>query len=143
LGNVASQVLVLFALFGISLEEGFYSPLDFSMSRAVENFVFVMAPTLLPALVTGAISGATSNTGGTMWSGVARLGATVLVLVLGVSIAYLVVMSSFSIPQQPVSLGGFAGAAVGMEASLGISWGTSVLTGRILQRRRRVREGRR
>jgi hypothetical protein len=52
-------------------------------------------------------------------------------------------LSSFSIPQQPVTLGGFAGTAVGMEAALAVSWGTSVLTERIFQRRRHVRDGRR
>ena len=143
LGYVASQVLILFALFGIYSEEGFYSPLDFSSSEAAGSFGFVVIPSILPALVTGAISGASSNIRGTMWAVAARLGATVLVLVLGVLIAYLVVLSSFSIPQQPVTLGGFAGTAVGMEAALAVSWGTSVLIERVFRRRRREREGRR
>ena len=73
-----------------------------------------------------------------LWAVVGRLGATVLVLAVGVPIAYLVALASFSIPQMPVSLGQLLGITVGMEAALGISWGTSVLTGRILDKRRHI-----
>jgi hypothetical protein len=61
-----------------------------------------------------------------------------LILALGVAIAYLVALASFSVPQMPLWLGQFLGITVGMEAPLGIPWGTSVLTGRILERRRHV-----
>jgi hypothetical protein len=140
-GYIASQAFIVFALFGVYADAGMYSPLDFSLSRAVETFTFVVVPSLLPALVIGAIAGASWALRGTLWAVVARVGATVLVMALGVVIAYLVALASFSIPQQPISSGMFVGLVVGMEAALGISWGTSVLSRRILKGRRDAREG--
>jgi fucose 4-O-acetylase-like acetyltransferase len=137
-GYVASQAFILFTLFGVYTDAGLYSPLELSFSEAVWGFAFVVVPSLLPALITGAIAGASSLLWGTMWAVVGRLGATVLVLALGVVIAYLVALASFSIPQMPLSLGQFVGVMVGMKAALGISWGTSVLSGRIFERRQQV-----
>jgi len=114
----------------------------------VVMFLSVFVPALLPALVVGAVDGVARSLRRSRWVAPLRIVAFLLVTMLAFGITllawfFLAFTESNLTDNPPLPFGTYIGALVGMEAALGISWGTSVLTERNLQRRRRIREGRR
>jgi len=111
-------------------------------------FLYVFVPALLPALVVGAVDGVAKSLRRTRWIVPLRIVAFLLVTMLALGTALVaafflaLVESNLNADIIPLPLGTYIGALLGMEAALGISWGTSVLTERTFQRRRRIREGR-
>ncbi|MBA3424235.1 MAG: hypothetical protein ACR2HO_05095 [Rubrobacteraceae bacterium] len=126
------QVFVLLVL--IILENEIL--LDFD--GLVENFLFVFLPAFLPSLVVGVLAGLSVFPTRMRWAVLARIGATVLVVALGVGITFLGGLAMFSLYESTsIALGQLLGAFVGMEAALGLSLGTAILIGRIRRARRR------
>jgi hypothetical protein len=113
------------------------------------KFLYVFVPALLPALVVGAVDGVARSLPRTRWIAPFRIVVFLLVTILALGTALVAAFflafddSSLNASTGGLALGTYYGALVGMEAVLAVSWGTSVLTERIFQRRRRVREGRR
>jgi uncharacterized BrkB/YihY/UPF0761 family membrane protein len=103
----------------------------------------------LPALVVGAVDGVARSQRRSRWVSPLRVVAFLLVTMLALGITLVawfflaLTESNLDAAIGPLPLGTYPGALVGMEAALGISWGTRILTERIFRRRRRVREGRR
>jgi MFS family permease len=137
-GYVASQVLILAVLVWLFVEPGVSTPPEFWEIGWTFVFVFVLA--LIPALVVGALAGASRLLGGTVLALLVRVGATLLVIVLGAWISLLVMASTFSLYEEPVDPGKYLGLLLGTESSLALSWLVASGTTRLLERRRgRVR----
>ena len=139
------QTFFLFALLQALLERGVESWLYIVPDVM---FLYVFVPALLPALVVGAVDGVAKSLRRTRWIVPLRIVAFLLVTMLALGTALVaafflaLVESNLNADIIPLPLGTYIGALLGMEAALGISWGTSVLTERTFQRRRRIREGR-
>jgi hypothetical protein len=141
------QTFFLFALLQALLERGVESWLY--IVPDVVMFLYIFVPASLPALTVGVVDGFARTPRRTAWDVLLKVVASLLVVALGPFITLIGAFflafteSNLNADTVPLPLGMYLGALPGMEAALAISWGTSVLTGRILQRRRRVREGRR
>ena len=140
---VLAQPFFLFTVLQAFLERGvsIWWPFpDFVM------FLYVFVPASLPALVVGAVDGVARSLRRSRWIAPLRIAAFLLVTILSLGTALVAAFflafsdSSLNASTGGLALGTYYGALTAMEAVLAVSWGTSVLTGRILQRRRRVRE---
>ena len=109
-------------------------------------FLYVFVPGSLPALVVGAADGVARSLRHTRCIAPLRIVALLLIM-LGLSTAligayFLVfVESNLNADTVPLHLGTYLGALAGMEAVRATSWGTALLTGRILRGRRTGEQG--
>ena len=145
-GYALAQIFFLFTVLQAFLERGVDSWLYIVPDVVI--FLSVFVPALLPALVVGAVDGVARSLRRSRWVAPLRIVAFLLVTMLALGITllawfFLAFTESNLTDNPPLPFGTYLGALVGMEAALGISWGTSVLTERTFQRRRRIREGRR
>jgi hypothetical protein len=145
-GYVLAQPFFLFTVLQAFLERGvsMWWPFpDFVM------FLYVLVPASLPALVVGSVDGVARSLRRSRWITPLRIVAFLLVTILGLGTALIAAFflafddSNLNASTGGLALGTYYCALTGMEAVLAVSWGTSVLTERIFQRRRRAREGRR
>jgi hypothetical protein len=137
-GYVVSQILVVVVLLGIFFERGISTPLEHFGVGYTVSFIFLLA--LVPSLIVGAIAGMSRLLSGTVVALLVRVGATALVVAVGVWIYDLGVVSVFSFYDDPIALGEYLGILVGMEGSLAVCWVIASATTRLLERRRHVRE---
>jgi hypothetical protein len=146
-GYVLAQPFFLFAVLQAFLERGVDSWLY--IVPDVVMVLFVAVPALLPALVVGGVDGVARSLRRSRWGAPLGIVAFLLVVALGLGTALVAgfflafTESNLDAAIGPLPFGTYLGALVGMEAALGVSWGTRVLTERIFQRRQRAREGRR
>jgi hypothetical protein len=110
-------------------------------------FLYVFVPASLPALVVGAADGVARSLRRTRWIAPLRIVALLLIIMLGPSTALIgafflaFVESNLNADTVPLPLGTYLGALAGMEAVRAASWGTALLTGRILRGRRTGEQG--
>jgi hypothetical protein len=133
-GYVASQILILAALVWLFAEPGVSTPPQ--LHELGRTFTFVFVPTSLPSLVVGVLAGASRLLDGTVLALIVRLGATLLVVALGVCISFLGMLATFSLYEDPIPLGEYLGLLLGTESSLALSWLVAWGTTRLLKRRR-------
>jgi hypothetical protein len=144
-GYVLTQPFFLFTVLQAFLERG--AGLSWWPFPDPVMFLHVFVPASLPALVVGVVDGVARSMRRTKLFAVLRIFAFLLVTILGLGTALVAAFflafteSNLNADIGSLPLGTYLGTLAGMEAVLAVSWGTSVLTERIFQKRRHVREG--
>lgn len=136
-GYAVSQILLLVVLVAMFSDPGLLWGMYLSGASWV--FLFIFLPAFLPSLLIGVLAGLSYLPTRPTRAALARIGASALVTTLGAGTAGLGLLTSFSVTAQPITLGEYLGSFAGMEVTLGLSWGVSLLTKRFFEKRHRSR----